>query len=107
MKKKDCKMIRVTATLLENDTVKVFFGFSELKDIQMDITLSVQKKDIEDIKQHLTPEEPSINGSVILEKDVIFGIYDRYLVTLGNYALHLEDTLNAIKDSMVKENEKD
>jgi len=101
MKKKDSKMIRITATLLENDTVKILFGFPELPGIQMDITHEIPVKEIEDIKEHLTLEEPSVNASVIIEKDHAFKLYDEYLVNIGNYALSVENTLKAIKDSMI------
>jgi hypothetical protein len=101
MKKKDSKMIRITATLLENDTVKILFGFPELPGIQMDITHEIPVEEIEDIKEHLTLEEPSVNASVIIEKDHAFKLYDEYLVNIGNYALSVENTLKAIKDSMI------
>lgn len=107
MKKKDSKMIRITATLLENDTVKILFGFPELPNIQMDITHEIPVEEIEDIKEHLTLEEPSINASVIIEKDHAFKLYDEYLVDIGNYALSLENTLKAIRDSIISKQEAD
>lgn len=107
MKKKDSKMIRITATLLENDTVKILFGFPELPDIQMDITHEIPVEEIEDIRQHLTLEEPSVNASVMIEKDHAFKLYDEYLVDIGNYALSLENTLEAIKDSIISNQKAD
>lgn len=107
MKKKDSKMIRITATLLENDTVKILFGFPELPDIQMDITHEIPVEEIEDIKEHLTLEEPSINASVMIEKDHAFKLYDKYLVDIGNYALSLENTLEAIRDSIISNQKAD
>lgn len=107
MKKKDSKMIRITATLLEDDTVKILFGFPELPDIQMDITHEIPVEEIEDIKKHLTLEEPSINASVIIEKDHALKLYDEYLVNIGNYALSLENTLEAIRDSIISNQKAD